>query len=79
MAPEQARGRAMDRRADIWAFGVVLFEMLTGVRPFGGETMSETLAAIIKDPPSWTALPRSVPAPVQALIRRTLEKDPIAR
>jgi len=79
MAPEQARGRAMDRRADIWAFGVVLFEMLTGVRPFGGETMSETLAAIIKDPPSWTALPRSVPAPVQALIRRTLEKDPRRR
>ena len=57
MAPEQARGRVVDRRADIWAFGVVLFEMLAGTRPFRGETISDTLAAIIKDEPPWTRLP----------------------
>ena len=79
MAPEQARGRMVDRRADIWAFGLVLFEMLSGVRPFGGETISETIAAIIKDPPSWTALPEGLPTRLQALLRRTLEKDPKRR
>jgi Tol biopolymer transport system component len=79
MAPEQARGRAVDRRADIWAFGLVLFEMLSGVRPFGGETISETIAAIIKDPPSWTALPERLPTRLHALLRRTLEKDPKRR
>ena len=79
MAPEQARGRAADRRADIWAFGVVLFEMIAGVRPFGGETISETIAAIIKDAPSWKALPPGVSDPLKALIRRTLEKDPKRR
>jgi eukaryotic-like serine/threonine-protein kinase len=79
MAPEQARGRAVDRRADIWAFGVVLFEMLAGVRPFGGETVSETLAAIIKDPPSLDALPPTLPAPLRTLIARTLAKDPKRR
>jgi serine/threonine-protein kinase len=79
MAPEQARGRAVDRRADIWAFGVLLFEMLTGARPFGGETISETLAAIIKDPPAWTELPGSVPARLQELLQRALEKDPKRR
>ena len=79
MAPEQARGRMVDRRADIWAFGLVLFEMLAGVRPFGGETISETIAAIIKDPPSWTALPQGLPPRLKALLRRTLEKDPKRR
>ncbi len=79
MAPEQARGRAVDRRADIWAFGVVLFEMLTGRRPFGGETISETLAAIIKDQPSWAELPSSLPTPLRDLLQRTLEKDPRRR
>src|SRR5262245_33315546 len=79
MAPEQARGRVVDRRADIWAFGVVLFEMLTGTRPFAGETLSETLAAIIKDPPALAALPRSVPPQLRALIARMLEKDPRER
>ena len=79
MAPEQARGRAVDRRADIWAFGVVLFEMLTGVRPFGGETLSETLAAIIKDPPALEALAQTTPPALRALIARTLEKDPKRR
>lgn len=79
MAPEQARGRLVDRRADIWALGVVLFEMLTGARPFGGETVSEMLAAIIKDPPSWGTLPPSLPAPLHALMKRMLEKDPRRR
>ncbi len=79
MAPEQARGRAVDRRADIWAFGIVLFEMLAGSRPFGGETASEILAAIIKDPPLWSRLPAHIPGPLLALIKRTLEKDPKQR
>jgi serine/threonine-protein kinase len=79
MAPEQARGRAVDRRADIWALGVVLFEMLAAERPFGGETVSEMLAAIIKDPPSWSALPSTIPAPLRALLTRMLEKDPRRR
>ena len=79
MAPEQARGRRVDRRADIWAFGVVFFEMLSGTRPFGGETISETLAAIIKDAPSWTALPGGLPIRVRELLKRTLEKDPRRR
>ena len=79
MAPEQARGRVVDRRVDIWAFAVVLFEMLTGVRPFGGETGSEMLAAIIKDPPSWSALPPTLPPSLQSLLRRMLEKDPRRR
>ena len=79
MAPEQARGRVVDRRADIWALGVVLFEMLTGTRPFGGETLSETLAAIIKDPPALEALSPGVPGQLRALIARMLEKDPRER
>ena len=57
MSPEQARGRPADRRADIWSFGVVLYEMLTGTRPFGGETVSELLASVIKDPVDFAALP----------------------
>jgi serine/threonine-protein kinase len=79
MSPEQARGRGVDRRADIWAFGVVLFEMLTRQRPFGGETISETLAAIIKDRPSWTALPEGLPSRLTELLERTLEKNPRRR
>jgi len=79
MSPEQARGRPVDRRADIWSFGVVLFEMLTGRRPFGGETVSEILASVIKDPPDLAALGPSVPAGVARLIDRCLRKEPRAR
>ena len=75
MSPEQARGRPVDRRADIWAFGVVVFEMLAGQRPFTGETNSDTLASVLKTDPNWHALPADTPLPVRRLLRRCLEKD----
>ena len=76
MAPEQAKGKPVDRRADIWALGVVLFEMLTGRSLYEGETVTETIAHVITQPPSWDRLPESLPAPVRRLLRRCLEKDP---
>ena len=79
MAPEQAKGVAVDRRADVWAFGVVLFEMLSGERLFAGETVSETLASVIKDEPDWSRLPAGLPAPVRRVLRRCLAKDPRKR
>ena len=79
MSPEQARGRSVDRRADIWAFGAVVFEMLTGTRPFEGDTISDTLAAVLKMDPSWNALPADVPQTIRRLLRRCLEKDPKRR
>jgi eukaryotic-like serine/threonine-protein kinase len=79
MAPEQARGKAVDRRADIWAFGVVLYEMLTGRLPFAGEGISEIVAAIIKDEIAWGALPADLPPSVRRLLRHCLEKDPKRR
>jgi serine/threonine-protein kinase len=75
MAPEQARGKSVDRRADIWAFGAVLYEMLTGRRPFGGETMTDALSAIVSREPDWTALPSDANRVVGPLLRRCLEKD----
>jgi Tol biopolymer transport system component len=75
MAPEQARGRVVDKRADIWSFGVVLFEMLTGRRLFEGEDVSETLAAVIKEDPPWEL----VPARVRRLLQSCLEKNPKRR
>ena len=75
MAPEQARGKVADKRSDIWAFGCVLYEMLTGRRPFDGEDMSDTMANILKVDPDWTALPATVPPAIRALLRRCLEKD----
>jgi Tol biopolymer transport system component len=76
MSPEQARGRPVDRRADIWAFGCVLFEMLAGRRPFPEEeTVSDTLAGVLKGEPAWTALPADTPPPVRALVERCLRKD----
>src|SRR5258706_1107663 len=75
MSPEQARGRPVDRRTDIWSFGAVLFECLTGVQCFGGETVSDTIARILQGEPDWTLLPASTPASVRHLLRRCLEKD----
>jgi len=75
MAPEQARGKAVDRRADIWAFGCVLFEMLTGTRAFAGEEISDVLARIIEREPNFNALPAATPVAIRRLLRRCLEKD----
>jgi serine/threonine-protein kinase len=75
MAPEQARAKAVDKRADIWAFGVVLYEMLTGRRLFEGETISDTLVAVLKEEPEWNR----VPAKVRRLLRGCLEKEPKRR
>lgn len=79
MSPEQARGKRVDKRADIWAFGVLLYEMLTGRRPFDGETTSDLLAAVLKTEPNWDALPTDLPAVIRKLLRRCLEKDPKLR
>ncbi len=75
MSPEQAKGKAADKRSDIWAFGCVLFEMLTGRRAFEGEDVGDTLAAVIRGEPDWSALPASTPAAIRLLFRRCLEKD----
>ena len=75
MSPEQARGQAVDKRTDIWAFGCVLYEMLTGHTPFGGATMSDIIAAILGREPDWTRLPDRTPAGIRQLLRRCLEKD----
>jgi len=79
MSPEQARGKPVDRRADIWSFGVVAYEMLTGSRLFTGETVSDTLAAVLRADPDWTALPSDTPAGLRRLLLRCLKKDPRAR
>ena len=75
MAPEQARGQLVDKRADIWAFGVVLYEMLTGRQLFGAETVSDTLVAVLKNDLDLTVLPETVPASLRKLLRRCLERD----
>ena len=75
MSPEQARGKPVDKRTDIWAFGVVLFEMLTGQRLFAGETVSDVLAAVLKTEPNWDRLPGAAPSGVLRLLRRCLERD----
>ena len=75
MSPEQARAKPVDERTDIWAFGCVLYEMLAGHTPFGGETVSDTIAAILTREPDWRALPESTPERVRDLLRRCLEKD----
>ena len=75
MSAEQARGKAVDKRSDIWAFGCVLYEMLTGRRAFEGEDISDTLANVLKIDPNWQALPAEVPAAIRALLRRCLDKD----
>ena len=79
MSPEQARGENVDRRTDIWAFGVILFEMMSGKPCFSGQTVSDYIAAVIRDEPDWSALPPQVPARIRSLLRRCLKKDPLKR
>ena len=79
MAPEQARGRQVDRRADVWAFGAVVYEMLTGRRAFAGDDVTSTLAEVIKSEPAWEALTADVPRAVSGVLRRCLQKDPRER
>jgi len=76
MSPEQARGKAVDKRADIWAFGCVLFEMLSGQPAFSGETLTDVVAAVVTKEPDWTALPAETPSHVISILRRCLQKDP---
>ena len=79
MSPEQSRGHAVDKRTDIWAFGCVFFEMLTGRPSFAGETISDTLAAVLKQEPDWEALPADTRPGIRSLLRRCLRKDPVDR
>ena len=75
MSPEQAKGRQADKRSDVWAFGAVLYEMLSGRRAFTGDDVSDTLASVLRQDVDWTVLPASTPAPVRRLIARCLERD----
>ena len=79
MSPEQAKGKPVDKRSDIWAFGCVLYEMLTGKRAFDGEDLTDVVAAVVRGDPDWTALPADVPAHVRTLLKGCLEKDRKAR
>jgi Tol biopolymer transport system component len=79
MSPEQARGKVVDKRADIWAFGCVVFEMLTGGRPFDGDTTTEIVARILERDPNFSRLPPNIPTHILRLLRRCLEKDPRRR
>jgi serine/threonine protein kinase len=79
MSPEQARGKAADERADVWAFGCVLFEMLTGRRAFEGAGVSETLARVLERDPQWEQLPATLPSSLQTYLKRSLQKDPRQR
>jgi serine/threonine protein kinase len=79
MSPEQAKGKAVDKRTDIWAFGAVLYELLTGKQAFHGETTAEILAAVLKEEPDWNALPPATPQKLRDLLRRCLKKDKTVR
>ena len=79
MSPEQARGKAVDKRTDIWAFGCVLYELLTGKQAFQGDTVTEILAAVLRGEPDWPALPAATPTKVRDLLRRCLQKDKTLR
>jgi serine/threonine protein kinase len=79
MSPEQARGKAVDKRTDIWALGAVLFEMLSGSRAFPGDDATDTIVAVVSKEPDWSALPSTVPSGIRRLLRRALEKDPKRR
>ena len=76
MSPEQARGKAVDKRADVWAFGCVLYEMLTGRRAFDGEDVSDTIASILRGDPDWSLIPSSISPTVRQYLKRCLTKDP---
>src|SRR6185295_4021827 len=75
MSPEQAKGRPADKRSDVWAFGCVLYEMLTGRRAFEGEDISDTLAFVLTKEPDWALLPSATPASIRRLLQRSLQKD----
>ena len=75
MSPEQARGHDVDKRSDIWAFGCVLFAMLTGRKPFDGDTLSDVIAATLTNDPDWTALPNDLPESIGRVLRRCLDRD----
>ena len=79
MSPEQAKGRLVDKRTDLWAFGAVLYELLTGTRAFQGESVAEALAHVLTQAPNWALLPADTPAPIRTLLRRCLEKNPTKR
>jgi serine/threonine-protein kinase len=79
MSPEQARGKVVDKRTDIWAFGCCLYEVLTGKTAFLGETVSDTFVAVLDREPDWNAMPESTPAMVRSLLRRCIQKDPTRR
>ena len=79
MSPEQARGKTADKRADVWAFGAVLFEMLTGRRAFPGEDITDTIVSVVSKEPDWRTLPAATPAGLRRLLARSLKKDPRAR
>jgi Tol biopolymer transport system component len=79
MSPEQATGKPVDRRTDIWAFGCVLYECLTGKPAFAGETVTETLALVLKNDPDWSALPKQTPESLRSVLRACLQKDPARR
>ena len=79
MSPEQAKGRPVDKRADIWAFGCILYECLTGKRAFPGDTVTESLAAVLRGEPDWNSLPAGTPQNVRAVLRRCLQKNPKGR
>jgi len=79
MSPEQARGKPTDKRCDIWAFGCVLFEMLAGTRAFAGETLTDTIVAVLEKEPDWKALPPGTPPAIRTVVARCLEKDPARR
>src|SRR5437870_3682888 len=79
MSPEQARGKAVDKRTDIWAFGCVLYELLTGKQAFGGDDITDILAAVVRAEPDWQALPPATHVKIRDLLRRCLQKDKALR
>jgi serine/threonine protein kinase len=79
MSPEQARGKAVDERTDVWAFGCLLYELLTGRRAFAGEDLSATIAAVLEREPDWTILPGTTPTSIRELLQRCLRKDSTRR